>query len=165
MFGFEDSLDFGLHPSILADEVTPELTGAFPQCNDTINYWLSLTNSGTTISSGIIKLELDDEITYISAETPPDSIIGQQLYWSYDSLFFFEEKLINIQVRLPDFTSEGDTVTSVLTTSITDGTSILFEDSDVLNQIVVCAFDPNDKISEPGGIGEAGSIPITTTTV
>lgn len=154
-----DTLDFGIYPLEIVDSVDNELIGNFPRCNDTINYYITIKNNGTTITSGIIELELDDSITYISAEILPDSIVEQTVYWSYEDLDYLAETAINVQVLMPDFLSEGDLVTSYISSTI-DGTA--YSTTDSLVQEIVCAYDPNDKIATPAGIGEEGFIPDDT---
>lgn len=156
-----DSLNFGFYPDSIFTSIKPSLTGSFPRCNDTINYWVNIQNQGTTLPDGIIHLQLDDSITYISATITPDSIVNQNIYWSYDSLFFFSSELINLQVQLPDFNSMGDTLASFLTVNQLDSLgsgSIIYSSIDTLEQILVCAYDPNDKNAEPEGIGPEGYI-------
>src|SRR5690606_589007 len=110
-----DSLNFGFYPDSIFTIIQPDLTGSFPRCNDTINYWIDIQNQATTIPSGIIHLLLDDSITYINSALIPDSIIGQNIYWSYDSLFFYSHLTINVKVKMPPFTNMGDTLTSFIT--------------------------------------------------
>ncbi|MCB0401072.1 MAG: VCBS repeat-containing protein [Flavobacteriales bacterium] len=159
--GLIDSLDFGFYPDTALTVLNPDLAGAFPRCNDTINYWASIQNEGTTIPSGTIHLQLDDSITFVSAAIAPDSIIGQHIYWHYDSLFFFSSEVINMQVQLPDFHSMGDTLISFLTVTQLDSlgsTSIIYSNTDTMEQVLVCAYDPNDKSVSPTGWGVEGFI-------
>ena len=154
-----DSLDFGFYPNTITTIIEPELTGGFPRCNTIINYWVNIRNEGTTLPDGIVHLQLDDSISYISSAITPDSIVGQNIYWHFDSLFFFAEENFNIQVQLPPFTSVGDTLTSFLTVNELDGSgNIVYTNSDTLDQILVCAYDPNDKTVLPKGIGSQGFI-------
>lgn len=162
-FTFADSLDFGIYPDTLFNALSTDLVGGFPTCNSITNYWLAFSNTGTTIPSGTIHLKLNDSITFLSSDAIPDSIVGQDIYWSYDSLFYFENQLITLHVQMPDFLSAGDDLTSYLDVTIIDtlGNEI-FTISDSLNQTLVCAYDPNDKISNPVGIDSMGYIPPTT---
>lgn len=154
----EDSLDFGFYPAIFVDSLITELVGGFPRCNSEINYWIDIRNVGTTVPSGLIHVELDDSISYISATIEPDSIIGQSIYWYYDSLFYFSNEMIGMVVLMPDFLSVGDTLTSILTVTADSLDDIVFENSSTLNQILVCSYDPNDKKATPIGYGEPGYI-------
>ena len=154
-----DSLDFGFYPNTITNIIKSELTGAFPRCNDTINYWANIRNEGTTTPNGILHLQLDDSISFISSVIAPDSIVGQHIYWHFDSLFFYAEEMINLQVQMPPFTSMGDTLTSILNVYELDGSNnIVYTNSDTLNQVLVCAYDPNDKTVLPKGTGSQGFI-------
>ncbi len=156
------NLDFGFYPVSILTIIDPILTGALPRCNDTINYWVNVRNQGTTIPSGIIHLQLDDSITYISSSTPPDSIIGQNIYWNYNNLNYYTEELINLQVQMPPFTSMGDTLTSNLTVHELNGSNaIIYSNSNLLKQVSICAYDPNDKSVIPKGSGPPGYISAT----
>jgi hypothetical protein len=162
-FEFRDSLDFGLAPDTLIYEVASELVGGFPRCNDTIAYWLSWENVGTTIASGVIHLELDDSLSYVTADIVPDSIIGQNLYWHYSGFFYDEFDVFVVQVATPD--GYADTVVSTLSVSVDSSDVEMFVGIVELEQIILCAFDPNDKTPEPLGIGEFGYIAPDTETI
>ncbi|MBX2958769.1 MAG: T9SS type A sorting domain-containing protein [Flavobacteriales bacterium] len=154
-----DSLNFGFYPNTIQTTIESELTGAFPRCNDTINYWVNIRNEGTTTPNGILHLQLDDSISFVSSVIAPDSIVGQHIYWHFDSLFFYAEEMINLQVQMPPFTSMGDTLTSILNVYELDGSNnIVYTNSDTLNQVLVCAYDPNDKTVLPKGTGSQGFI-------
>jgi len=159
-----DSLNFGFYPDTLIDEIQLELVGGFPRCNDTINYWLNFRNIGTTIPSGVIKLELDSNLLYVTSNVVPDSVIGQNIYWHFDSLMYFTEELINIEVGTPNFMFMGNSLTSIVETLVIDTLGIIsFSSSDTLSQILLCAYDPNDKIVTPKGIDSMGYISPNTT--
>lgn len=154
-----NGLDFGFYPNTILSIINPDLTGSFPRCNTIANYWLTTENLGTTIPSGIIHLQLDDSISYFSSLVTPDSIVGQNIYWHYDSLFFFSSETINLQVLLPDFNSMGDTLSSYLTIHEVDNlNNITYTNIDTLHQLLVCAYDPNDKSVSPKGVGNQGYI-------
>lgn len=162
-FTFIDSLDFGFYPNNIFDSVSPTLTGSLPRCNNVINYWASVKNDGTTICSGIIDVELDPQISFISCEFVPDSIIGQHIYWHYDSLFFHESSNLNFTVHMPTFTSMGDTLVSTISVKTINEFGVMTsENMDTLNQVLVCAYDPNRKVVIPSGEGSLGYIKNTT---
>lgn len=154
-----DSLDFGFYPDTVLHELSLGLIGGFPRCNQVVNYWVNISNTGTTLPSGIIKLQLDSLIEFVDADLMPDSISGQNVYWNYDSLIYFEHKQIKLQVQMPTFLFMGDTMASILYTNVTDAAGIVLEEfSDTLNQVLVCAYDPNDKAVQPAGKGSPGYI-------
>jgi uncharacterized repeat protein (TIGR01451 family) len=157
-----EHLNFGFAPIEVIDEIHPSLTGGFPRCNTVINYWIDVKNTGTTIPSGIIQLELDPQVEFISASVTPDSIVNQHIYWHYDSLMYFSNNQFNLNVQLPDFNSSGDSLNSFLTALILDPNSgnIIQSFQDTLSQILVCAYDPNDKTVSPAGIDIPGYVSI-----
>ncbi|WP_027419578.1 FG-GAP-like repeat-containing protein [Crocinitomix catalasitica] len=158
-----DSLNFGFKPDTLIHDIDPLLVGAFPRCNDTINYWINIENKGTTLPSGSIHLHLDDSVIFVSSLIEPDSIIGQDVYWHYDSLIYFSDYLLNLHVRMPTFMSMGDTLISFVAINVLDesGTEVLMT-VDSLMHPLFCGYDPNDKLVTPAGIDSIGIIPNST---
>lgn len=145
-------LDFGYYPSTIQTELEASIVGGFPRCNSTVNYWLNVKNIGTTEPNGKFHLELDPNISYVSADVTPDSIIGQNIYWHYDTVEFFGVEQINLQVNMPSVAFIGDTLTSYLTAHEIDGFgNSVYDITDTLEQILVCAYDPNDKTVDPIG--------------
>jgi len=129
-------------------------------CPTTINLPYP-TPPGTTLASGIVKLQLDHDVNFVSSNITPDSINGHDIYWHYDSLFFFSSKKIYLNVQMPPFTSMGDTLTSILNVHSTDTNNIIiYTNTDTLAQTLVCAYDPNDKSVKPTGIGDEGYITV-----
>lgn len=158
-FVFEDSLDFGFYPVNFIDSIELDGVGGLPRCNDTINYWINYENLGTTLPSGIISIQLDDSLTFVDAAITPDSIVGNTVYWSYDSLMYFSSEQINLFVQMPDFNSIGDTLESLIQLHVLDGLgNIVYTITDSLVQENICAYDPNDKNAEPAGSDVPGFI-------
>lgn len=158
-FSSIDSLDFGFYPDSVYTALELNLTGGFPRCNSNVNYWLDVSNFGTSTPSGILRLSLDDSLGYMSSSQIPDSIVGQNIYWSLDSLYYFSNAQFNIHVVMPPFTSMGDTLYSSLTfIESAELPEEAFTDSVQLEQIVICAYDPNDKNVSPAGLDSVGYI-------
>ena len=161
-------LDFGFAPDTAITDLEIELTGAFPRCDRIVNYWIDVRNIGTTINSGIIQLNLDDSLTFISASIPQDSIVsspglGHTVYFHYDSLLFFETEQINVQVQMPDFNSLGNTLNSGLTVEVIDTSGIpIYSTFKGLSQVLRCSYDPNDKAVNPIGVDSSNFIPLNT---
>lgn len=154
-----DSLNFGFYPDTIMTVIEPILTGGFPRCNTIINYWISALNEGTTIPSGIIHLQLADSLVFVNTSVTPDSVVGQDIYWSFDSLYFNTTENINVQVQMPPFTNIGNTLKSYLNVLELDiSGNTVYTNVDSLSQIVVCAYDPNDKTVSPIGLGDEGFV-------
>lgn len=155
-FTYIDSADFGFFVDSLVDSLVVDITGGFSRCNRLNNYWVKLRNVGTTIPSGVIRMKLDEEVVYEASTLEPDSIIGQNIYWSFDSLYYFEDLSFAVQVEMPDFTEMGEIHSSFLEVQVDSIPDILY--GDTLNQRLVCAYDPNDKKSFPEGLDSLGYI-------
>ncbi|MFH2142730.1 MAG: FG-GAP-like repeat-containing protein [Bacteroidota bacterium] len=152
-----DSLYFGFYPDTIITEIITSLTSGQQGCDNNVNYWINYINFGTTEPIGVVELILDSQITYISSTITPDSIIGQNIYWSFDTLNYFAEGMIPLVVHTPDFNSVGDTLTSIVNIYTTDITGLhLF--TDTLFEILTCSYDPNDKLVSPTGTGLEGII-------
>ena len=159
------NLDFGFFPDTVVNSVVCDLTGGQSRCNSLSNYWINISNTGTTISSGTICLELDPNIVYSSCINTPDSIIGQKIYWSYDSLNFFQNESFACVVVMPNFTFINSVVSSLLTVK-TDSVGVTpYETDDMLSQLITCAYDPNDKIGYNEGIDSMGYITTNVDTI
>lgn len=162
-FSGASTIDFGFYPIDEETEVIGSLINEFPRCNDTILFYLSYENIGGTIADGIIELELNEYLNYVDATVLPDSITGQNIYWSIEDLFFFDAQLIQLRVGVPSFEYMDSTLVSYLTINANDGDAgPIFIYTDSLVHSVSCAYDPNDKTVFPLGKGEFGEIPSTT---
>jgi hypothetical protein len=163
-FVYVDSLYFGLYPNTLEDDIQATLSAGFPRCNSIVNFWLTAGNIGTTIPSGVMQLSLDEDLVFEGASVEPDSIVDGSIYWSYDSLFYFNNKNIIASISLPGAAFMGDTVSSSLIVHALDITGeIVDTDTNTVDQVIVCAYDPNDKQVIPAGEGDMGNIsPLTT---
>ena len=154
-----DTLDFGLYPVSERDSIEVSLIGPSTfRCNWTLPFYVNILNVGYTIPSGTIHLQLDDSLTYINSEIVPDSVVGQNIYWSYEDLFYFESRSFIVEIQLPD--GVDDIETTHLSGNVHEGGVSVFEAvPDIQTRPVVCAYDPNDKKVSPKGEGEFGNIP------
>lgn len=158
-YALSDTLNFGLFPNSQMDSIEVDITGGFPRCNNEVIYWITVRNFGSTKPNCSFSISLDDSLQYISATFLPDSIISNTIYWTMDSINYFEEQVFKLIVLMPDFQSIGDLITSSLSTSIIGSSYV---QSDSLIQEIVCAYDPNDKSVFPMGYDEEGYISAET---
>lgn len=157
-----DSLNFGIYPNVLDDSLYLDIVSGIMSCNSLTSIWVNIHNLGTTTPNGIVHLVLDDSLDYVSSDVLPDSIIGQNLYWSFDSLFYFDNSLFTVAVTAPDFNSMFDTIVNTASVYYTNlsGNSVTLTNS-IIN-VLQCAYDPNDKINFPKGLDSNGLIPAST---
>lgn len=154
-----DSLDFGYVPDSVVTDIIPDLTAGYPQCSSNINFWACFQNIGTSTPNGIIKVHLHDSLDFVSCDVAPDSVVGQIVYWHFDTLNYFSLECFNFLVALPSVAYIGGAMTSILTVFGMDSLgNTNFEYADTLVQNLICAYDPNDKTVDPEGIGDPGFI-------
>lgn len=154
-----ENLDFGFYQNESKTVLTPSFRGARARCNSKVMYWIRAINDGTTLPSGIIELELDDSLEFISCQVAPDSIVDQKIYWHFDKLFFRDKFKLNVIVQMPSINLTDNDLSSTMRIHETDGTGEIVETADkILEQEVSCAFDPNDKNVSPKGNGPLGIV-------
>lgn len=149
-----NDLDFGYFPDTLIQKIKPVLVSEFPSCSTTINYWSSIENVGTTISNAYVQLGLDDRLSFVNASVVPDSVIGQNVYWNYNSLKPSQSNDFFITASLPSNVNLGDTLISSLICREKSNPNLSIVDT--LKQILSCSQNPNDKIVLPKGEGPYG---------
>ncbi len=152
---FYQDINFGLVPNTLTSELTPILASAPTRCGFTVPFWLDCQNSGTTFSSGLIALEIDDLTALESAVPEPDSINGNKLFWVVDNLAPTYNERINLLLKMPGFEYFGAVLNFKITSFIEDMSGdYQVSMADTYTSVVTCAYDPNDKLVLPEGIGE-----------
>lgn len=156
-----DTLNFGYSINSLQTILDCHLSGSQPICDMTNTYWIDLWNYGTTYPNGTIRLQINDSTSFISASEAPDSIVGSMIYWHYDSLHPFNNKLISYQLQMPNYLMMGNTITTLVECTETDSLgTVMSTINRIHNEILLCAYDPNDKQVSPRGTGNEGFIPL-----
>lgn len=145
---------FGLNAIANETELEANITSLDRgRCNSVVPMYITYKSTGTTVESGTIELNRNNELrTFVTSEPIYDSISRDSslIYWNYNNLRPYEERRICVSIEMPDFTAMGDTIHSIA--SITNG-SIVYS-SDTVRQIVTCSYDPNDKKVVPVGLFE-----------
>jgi len=117
--GEEVTFAFGIYPLQLVSQLTSFITSPNARCNEDVIFDISVRNTGTTLASGTMWLQIDDNVTQTNFITgPPDFPVG-------DFLNF---------VSFADYTDANGTHTS----------QVFRYDAEVR-----CSFDPNDKLVNP----------------
>lgn len=142
-----DSLDFGIYPDTIYTALSNEIVESFSICDELSKYWVTIKNEGTTVISGAFQVVLDDDLTFVSSSVTPDSIVAQSIFFSFDSLFFYEDTTVEITVMMPGFNSLGSAIDFKVITTVENDSTIVQVDS--VSKILLCAYDPNDKIGVP----------------
>ena len=152
---FED-LDFGYSIVLDTNILIGSLNTNWAWCGATVTHTIGVSNSGTYTPQGVAELILDTLITFLVSTPPPDSIVGNSYFWSFDSLSWFQNWQQEILVEVPSANNIGVLMQSSLRVWSDDGNGNLFlTDSLSWNRIHTCSYDPNDKSvlenNEPNG--------------
>lgn len=110
---------------------------------------LNYKNMGTISASGKITLQLDANLTYLSAVPLPTEVIGDSLVWDFNDLALFGSEHINIFINVPASVPLETIVESharVITTNSDEDESNNYQ---LISDLVLGSFDPNDKRVEP----------------
>lgn len=157
---FHENLDIAIFPSIIVDSIEVALVPSSISCGQNLYYSLIVTNSGSTLPSGVFSIELDADVTFTNSSVAADSIVGLTYYWSYTNLGYFQDSVIQIVGQF--IGSPGDTVTNVVSSNILNGQVVEYSTSHPHNQIADCALGGNSKSVSPLGSGTNGSISDST---
>lgn len=158
-----DGRDFGFAPAIDTTILIGAITSNPARCfgSGIITQWITLTNLGTTQPSGWLAYELGPGISFVSSVPMPDSLVGSTVYWSYDTLDYYQFQKVETRVAIP--TAVGTPVSSELNTWLMDLDGLItLASTETWADVVVCGYDPNDKQVLPAGIGELGVIDLAT---
>lgn len=153
------NLDFAFHPKQIKTEIACRMSGFTSRCNTVANYWLYIANTGTSMPNGILHVQLDDSLSFVSSGIQPDSTNGQNLYWHFDELYIGEQNRFWFRVKMPAFNDTDNDLSSTFNVLELDNSGdVVYSNSDKLEQEVTCAYDPNDKQVSPKGTGPQGFI-------
>lgn len=157
--------NFGLQLQSNINDISIDLTAmSAPRPGFQYTCNLTVSNVGSLPSTNILaKLKYDNNLIFDSTSYPFLSHIGDSIIWAIDSLNLFENKSIRVYFTVPAnvslLGSSLQNIGHVLDQNIdidTNNNSYTFQD------IVIGAYDPNDKHGVPLGDGILGEIPSNT---
>ncbi len=143
--------NFGLYPdnpnqALVQINIVPTL----PRCNTIRCYTTQIHNYGWAPASGIVSFTMDSSMTYNTASPIPDSIVGNTIYWHYDSLLIGQSLNFFTYALMP---GPGVFLQMQADEKVLDNFGgVLDSASASLQQVVSCSYDPNDKSVNPIGM-------------
>lgn len=161
----KQNLNFGLIPITLFDSVTLDIVSERIRCDNLFNQKITYQNIGTKISSGLISYSLDTAFQFIDSNPRPDSINTDSTvyWWSYNNLFYGEVNEITLDLIAPNASVTGNYFSFYADMSVRDSSlTETFTTTDTLTNLLFCAYDPNDKLSEPNYQFQRNHIPVNT---
>ena len=157
--------DFGLYVNEASSVLDLDLMPPNGVCADTVSHWITVSNLGNILESGVLALEYDTLFTLLAADPPPDSVVADTYYWSYAALGYYGSHTIQLTSVRPDFNFLGDSAYFALHAYRFDPfvPGIIIDTTSVeLLNVIQCSYDPNDKLADPAGYGAFGAVDLTT---
>ncbi|MEM9050789.1 MAG: FG-GAP-like repeat-containing protein, partial [Bacteroidota bacterium] len=143
---FIDSLDFGIHPSSDIIDIEVNLAGGFALCESEVQFWVDIENVGSQFEQVVIKVDLDESVTFIGSSFLHDFIDGNSVYWSLSELEILEQFSLDFTALMPGASSISDPILTALTVFTYDETgSELVLDSDTISDEISCVYSGSGK--------------------
>jgi uncharacterized repeat protein (TIGR01451 family) len=148
---FVTGINFGLKGKNDIYKIDVNITGGTPpRCFLNSSYVISITNTGTITCDGEIFFTMSSNLNFITSSVVPDNITGNTYRWDYTDLQPGELRYIFVTCQQPGPLS---TITnSVLANAQNPSGNIVYQDEQLQNHAVLCAYDPNDKTAIPAGV-------------
>ncbi len=142
-------------------ESTPRLlevdfTSSSVRCNEVGKHWIIFKNKDCEKRIGKIEVYFDPRDTIIQPDALYDSLTMKYVFMS-DSLMSGENVLIDVGVKKPNELFAGDTLVYVVCSFEMDDNEYTLVSQDTIQQILICAVDPNDKQVSPSRQEESNS--------
>ncbi len=122
------------------------LTNVRPGFN--ASYRMYYRNNGSTNLNGSVRLTYNNtKLSLVNASPVQNNIFTNNIIWNYSNLLPFEQRYIDITFNAftPPTNNQGDNLVFTAVANPTAGDNYVADNTYVLNQTVVNAFDPNDK--------------------
>ncbi|MCB0521568.1 MAG: T9SS type A sorting domain-containing protein [Saprospiraceae bacterium] len=149
LFGFKALVDT-LQPEIILQTNTT-------RCGFGARQWGIVNNAGTTLMSGTVVYTPDNLTVVNSLEPPPAAVMGGRYYFDFENIppggnFTFKADLTMPGVAWQDSTLVFDMEVYANNPLGVQVDTLQLEQPTILT----CAYDPNDKLVVPAGIGVLG---------
>jgi hypothetical protein len=118
--------------------------------------YANVKNNSTLNVSGVLMVELDNNVTYVSASpVAPDSVVGKKVYFNYDfaigTLGSVKYFTVYGTIAPPPTVNIGDTLSHTSTVFPDGADSVATNNTFTCSNIVTGSYDPNDKQVTPDG--------------
>jgi uncharacterized repeat protein (TIGR01451 family) len=133
------------------DNAVQLITGKFIAGQNTTTF-LDAYNDGCPATNGLITVELDTALTFVSSVPPPISNVGGILTYDYSNLYYSSlHSIVQFNLLTSQFAQVGDTVS--IDVVMLDSVGDINTANNVKNYLfpVVASYDPNDKKVYPLG--------------
>ncbi len=152
-----DTLYFGIKPINTVSDLISYVTTPQVRCNEIGTYRARVKNLGTTTASGTLWLELDEVLDIPNFINQPDTLVSPYRFgWHYANLAPSQsvDFATDIQIPGPPNFNIGDSITIASSTVYIDPTGNYETVPFQFQPLVLCSYDPNDKLVNPDRNGD-----------
>jgi|GEM_PF-5377835 len=149
----------GFEPVSPQEAVVLDATGSYLSCDGQVPAWVTLTNTGTTIFNGEVKLPVPPLIAPVSATPPADVLTGDTMIWQVNGLVPGAQWTTAVHFTMPGAAQQGGEV-AFLAEAFGQGADPVAEDS--VHFVIICGGSSNQLLCDPSGSGEQHFIPYAT---
>ncbi len=156
-----DTLFFGLYPSSTVSDITHgfPLQNAITHCVLGGSAFSAVSNSGTQPFVSVdLEIIIDPALSLQSASTQnmasitPTSVVNNSHFFSLDTLDVFSSEFLNLNLLPDSAVLSTDTIIPIYSImTAVDNLGNTFTDTDTLQLLTVCSYDPNTKLVFPNG--------------
>lgn len=157
IYKVDNKVDLGV--CILGDDqpnIISNITSSIQRCNTAGVLWASILNDGCSTYSGKIEIKFDPKNKIILIDQPFDSLDNTFTFY-FDSLQTKESFQIKMYFDFPDETFAGDTIIHEMSSFLKIGEAYELIEVNLLNDVLRCAYDPNDKQVSPARVEPSNS--------
>ncbi|MEL7121632.1 MAG: T9SS type A sorting domain-containing protein, partial [Bacteroidota bacterium] len=157
-----DTLFFGIAPLVKVNETETFIISDPTICNEVSEVRLFVKNTGTETVNILASFETRDSILSYSILT--DSIVNNKSYWTFNEVGPNEFRIIDMSLQIAGVEAIGEDVVfqSTATSSTSDDEEKQIS-SFIYREVLLCAYDPNDKLVQPKGMGKDNRTPFGET--
>jgi uncharacterized repeat protein (TIGR01451 family) len=150
-----DTIYFGIKPNTVKDSIESFIFADPFVCNEESNLVLFIKNNGSNINNLLSKLECPVESGKFNL-VPDSTILStfNSVFWNFSDFLPGQYKEIRFQSKIPGVSSIGDLISFKTSNYLFYNNTFYDSTSYVYDDIVLCAYDPNDKHVNPSGIGQ-----------
>lgn len=138
-------LDFGFQPIPGIYDGSADIWGWNPWIGNDTQLHLHYANIGTEAITATLLLDVDVQLSFVSASVAPDDVTGQLVTWNLGALAPGASGYVNVTIHTPATVAPNAPVDNSVTLNITETDINLPNNSDHQLGNASTSFDPNDK--------------------
>jgi len=124
-----------------------------PRADELMTCFLVPSNIGSESINGTIGLKFDPLLSHSGSDGTP-VIQGDSIIWDIENFNAGQIFILTSTFQVPGVEYIGDTIQNIAWISPNETDNNPNDNRDTVQQVIVCAYDPNDKQVSPLGYGE-----------